>query len=334
MDPQGSRRWRWAPALFLLVAAPLIAEVLPGATRMRSIFVLPIEMGVWGVGALFIRGAVRRRGLGWRNMLLLGFGLAIAEEFLIQQTSLATLVIEIMKGAPYARAFGVNWLYLLRALFYESVLVVMVPVVLAELVFPQRRNEGWLSTGGAIACAIYFAIGCFFAWFSWTRFVRPRIFHLPIYNPPPIMLAIGAGTILLLVAIALGPARNALAKPAKPLSAPRPWLVFLLSIVPPVLWYGLALLAFGMRTDLPPGIAAIGALVLVAGVLAVFPRWAADPAWSEVHSYAAVFGVMLGSMGAGYIGFGTDPVDFGGKIVLNVLAVLLMVALGRKVVRR
>jgi hypothetical protein len=334
MDTQGSRRWRWAPALFLLVAAPLIAEVLPGATRMRSIFVLPIEMGVWGVGALFIREAVRRMGLGWQNMLLLGFGLAIAEEFLIQQTSLATLVIQIMKGAPYARAFGVNWLYLLWALFYESVLVVVVPVALAELVFPRRRNEGWLSTGGAIACTIYFAIGCFLAWFSWTRIVRPKIFHLPIYNPPPVMFAIGAGAILLLVAIALGPVRQRVARSAKPLSAPQPWLVFILSIVPPVLWYGLVLLCFGVRIDFPPGIAAIGALVLVAGVLAAFPRWVADPAWSDVHSYAAVFGMILGSMGAGYVGFGTDPIDFGGKIALNVLAVLLMVALGRRVARR
>jgi hypothetical protein len=334
MASTGSRRWRWAPALFLLVAAPLIAEVLPGATRMRSIFVLPIEMGVWGVGALFIREAVRRMGLGWRNMLLLGFGLAIAEEFLIQQTSLATLVIEIQKGAPYARDFGVNWLYLTWALFYESVLVVMVPVALAELVFPERRSEGWLSTGGAIACTVYFAIACFLAWFSWTRIVRPKIFHLPIYNPPPVMLAIGAGAILFLVAIALGPTRRWLAKPAKPLSAPRPWLVFALSVVPPVLWYLLVLLAFGVRTDFPPGVAAAGALLLVAGVLAVFPRWVADPAWSDMHSYATVFGVMIGSMGAGYIGFGADPVDLGGKIVMNVLAVLLMVALGRKVARR
>jgi hypothetical protein len=43
---------------------------------------------------------------------------------------------------------------------------------------------------------------------------------------------------------------------------------------------------------------------------------------------------MVGAMGAGYVGFGTDPVDLGGKIVFNAVAVLLMVALGRKVARR
>ncbi len=187
---------------------------------------------------------------------------------------------------------------------------------------------------GAIACAIYFAIGSFLAWFSWTRIVRPKIFHLPLYNPPPLMLAIGAGAILLLIAIALGPMGQRLARPAKPLSAPQPWLVFVLSIVPPVLWYGLVLLAFGVRIDFPPGIAAAAAILLVAVVLAVFPRWVADPAWSDMHLYAAVFGVMLGAMGAGYVGFGTDPVDLGGKIVFNAIAVLLMVALGRRVARR
>ena len=45
--------WRRAlPALALVLMAPLLAEVLPGATRFSSLFVLPIEMCVWGGGAL------------------------------------------------------------------------------------------------------------------------------------------------------------------------------------------------------------------------------------------------------------------------------------------
>ena len=56
---------RILPALTLVVMAPLVAEVLPGATRFSSLFVLPIEMCVWGGGALMIRYAVRRWRLGW-----------------------------------------------------------------------------------------------------------------------------------------------------------------------------------------------------------------------------------------------------------------------------
>jgi hypothetical protein len=73
--------FRWAlPALTLVVLAPLVAEVLPGATRISSIFVLPIEIVIWGGGAVMIREVVRRWRLGWLNMLLLALALAVAEE--------------------------------------------------------------------------------------------------------------------------------------------------------------------------------------------------------------------------------------------------------------
>ena len=86
-----ARSWmsRIAPAVLLMLFAPLLTEVLPGATRFSSIFVLPIEIAVWGGGAVLIREIVRRNGLGWQSLLLLGLALAVAEECLIQQTSLA-----------------------------------------------------------------------------------------------------------------------------------------------------------------------------------------------------------------------------------------------------
>ena len=99
----------------------MVAEVLPGATRISSIFVLPIEIVIWGGGAVMIREVVRRRQLGWLNMLLLAVALAITEECLIQQTSLAPMVIKL-KGEEYARAFGVNYLYFLWCLFTRACL--------------------------------------------------------------------------------------------------------------------------------------------------------------------------------------------------------------------
>jgi hypothetical protein len=41
-------------ALLLMILAPLSAEILPGATRFSAIFVFPIEVVVWGGGALLI----------------------------------------------------------------------------------------------------------------------------------------------------------------------------------------------------------------------------------------------------------------------------------------
>ena len=111
-------------------------------------------MCVWGGGALFIRYAIRRWRLGWLNMLLLAIALAIAEECVIQQTSLAPMVIQL-KGETYARAFGVNYVYFLWALFYESVFVVFLPIHLVELIFPKRREDVWIGRIGLIATVCF-----------------------------------------------------------------------------------------------------------------------------------------------------------------------------------
>src|SRR6266568_8074342 len=92
--PRG-RLNRMTPAVLLAFLAPMFAEVLAGATRFSAIFVFPIELAVWGGGAVMARAIVRRRVLGWWSLLLFGLALAIAEEFLIQQTSVAPLVIRL-----------------------------------------------------------------------------------------------------------------------------------------------------------------------------------------------------------------------------------------------
>jgi hypothetical protein len=80
-----------APIWTLILLAPFIAEVLSGSTRTSILFVFVPEVIVWGVGALLCRELVRRWRAGGVSLLLLGLALSIAEEFIIQQTSLAPL---------------------------------------------------------------------------------------------------------------------------------------------------------------------------------------------------------------------------------------------------
>ena len=147
-----SAGWRGAPVVALLLLSPVIGEVLFGATRISTLFVLIPQIGTWGCASLIIREVVRRRGGGWLAILLLGIALAVAEECVIQQTSLAPLV-----GADsqhlYGRALGVNWVYFLWALGYESVWIVVLPIQLTELIFPARRDEPWMGTLGLVISA-------------------------------------------------------------------------------------------------------------------------------------------------------------------------------------
>ena len=322
---------RVAPAFTLALLAPLLAEILPGATRFSAIFVFPIEVCVWGIGAVLIREVVRRKGLGWPSLLLLALVLAIAEECLIQQTSLAPLVIQL-KGQIYARAFGVNYVYLLWALIYESVYVVMLPILLAEMLFPARRSEGWMSRTGIAISLVLLTLGGLLAWFSWTRIARVQVFHLAAFNPPLVAVIVALGVMLLLVLAALGPARRFGTGSAMP--PPSPWLLGLGGAVWAVLVFGLCLLAFGIDPDFPPAAAIGGGIALSALVIFLLPRFAAHPDWRPAHGYGLLFGTMIGSMGVTFIGFiDAAPADLWFKIVVDAIAFLLLAWLGLRLKR-
>jgi hypothetical protein len=317
-----------------MLLAPLLAEVLPGATRFSSLFVLPVEICVWGGGALMIRYAVKRWRLGWRNMLLLALALSVAEECLIQQTSLAPMVLQI-KGEVYARAFGVNYVYFLWALVYETVFVVFLPVVLTEAIFPRRRDDVWLSRGGLATVMVFFVIGCGFAWYSWTRIARPNVFHVPVYNPPVVATLIAVAAAGGLLFAALGPWRAKLASPAAPLTPPPAWGIAICGFLWAVLWYGLVLLGFGIAPAFPPVVAVTVGLAMSIVILLLLPGWTAHPNWRAGGGYALVFGTMTGAMLAGFIGFiGSTKPDLYFKMAANIVAVVLMIRLGLRIKSR
>jgi hypothetical protein len=327
-DLSNAPRGRLAPALTLMLLAPLIAEVLPGATRVSSLFVLPLEMCIWGGGALLARAAVRHWKLGWLNLLVLGFALSIAEEFLIQQTSFAPMMVQIFKGADYARAGGVNYLYLLWALFYEGVLVVVVPVMVTELIFRSHRHDTWVTRGGVIAVSIAFLVACVPAWFLWTQFVRDKILHIGIYNPPASSIVLGALLFAALIVLAIGPPRCALAKRPAPIKPLPPWALFIMGAIAGVLWFGLLLLAFRIRPEFPPSLAVAGGLAIAAIGCWLVPRFAAHPAWSDAHRMGIALGAMLGTNAINYLGFingNATPLDLYGKMTLDAIGTVLLI---------
>lgn len=319
-----------APTITLLLLAPIIAEVLFGATRLSFIFVLIPEIMVWGCGALMIRETVRRWRGGWASMILLGLALAVAEECVIQQTSLAPLV-----GAQhvYGRYFGVNWVYLLALLVYECVWVVLVPVGITELVFPDRRHEPWLQKRGLVISGVVFLVGCYIAWYAWTQRARTVVYHEPPYQPPLLAIAIALGVILLLILAAFKLRTVRLTRAQAARSAPRPWILGLATFFLSLLWFLLTVVAYGGAPHLPFWIPMVGGVVWAALSLILISHWASGSDWREMHNFALVFGALLASMLAGYmiLAGGALLMDWIGKAVLNVAAVVLMIGLAQRV---
>jgi hypothetical protein len=319
------------PAITLMIFAPLIAELLPGSTRFSSIIVFPIEVLVWGGGALLIRYAVRRWQLGWINMLLLGLALSIAEEFLIQQTSLAPMVVKI-KGIEYARSFGINYVYLLWALIYETVFVIFIPISLTEIIFKTHSKELWIKKRGIYVTIILFLLGSIMAWYSWTQIARPAVFHVQSYNPPFSLVIIAVTLIACLIFAAIGPFRNRLVMPSYSLNPPATWIIIITGGLWAVILYGIVLLAFGILPSFPPLLAIGIGIILAATALYFMPGWIVNEMWTDKHTFSVIFGVMIGSMLAGFIGFiGATHADLYFKIFINLVALILLILLGGRV---
>lgn len=319
-----------APAICLIFIAPLIAEVLPGATRFSSIFVFPIEVFVWGGGALLIRHIIRKRQLGWLNMLFMALALSFAEEFLIQQTSIAPMVIKI-KGETYARALGVNYVYLLWAIIYESVLVVFLPVYFSELLFPNRKNDLWINKSGVILFILLFLPGSFLAWFSWTQIARINVFHVAPYTPPIILLIIGIVIVVFLIFMGLKSSKKFVGS----LNPPKPWILSISGGIWSILLYGISALAFGISPTFPVIIAILIEILLAALAIYLVPRWTNSIEWLSMHSFCLIFGVATGAMLVGFAGFiGAAPKDLYFKIIVNVIAIFFLIVFGLRIKKR
>jgi hypothetical protein len=315
-----------APVFTLMMLAPMIAEILPGATRLSTIFVLPVEICVWGSAAMLIRYIVRKWDLKWTGMLLLAIALSLAEEIIIQQTSVAPMVLQL-KGITYARYLGVNYVYLTWALIYESVFVVFLPVYITELIFSERKDELWIGNRGVKTLCIIFAAGSVLAWYSWTQMARPLGFHVEIYNPPIQKFLLGIALIGGLVLLAFKPITQ-VNLPKNPLKSPLCLILGIAGALWAIVLYGIVLLGFGISPSFPPLIAVMIGLILAFIPLYFLPRMTNSPTWKNKQVFSLLSGVISGSMLAGFIAFWNQVnSDLYFKILMNLVAFVLLVLL-------
>jgi hypothetical protein len=316
------------PIWTLLILAPVIAEVLSGSTRVSILFVLIPEIMVWGGGALLCRELVRRWQAGSVSLLFLGLALSIAEEFIIQQTSLAPLPFP-GANAAYGRIWGVNWVYLLFMLAYESVWVVLVPVQVTELIFPTHRHRPWLRKRGLIAACIAFLLGSRIAWYGWTQQARPRL-HAAPYSPPILAIALAFAAIALLIIAAYllrAGGHSGQVDTRRPASL---WLIGIVTFILGTGWWYLMTLIFGPPPAHPAWIPLTAGIAWALVAFALIRYWSAAKGWSDIHRCALSFGATLSCMCPSYISTaGWLPIDLIGKIVLNLLALGCLILLAR-----
>jgi hypothetical protein len=322
-----------APIWTLLLLSPFIAEVLSGSTRTSILFVYVPEIMVWGVGALFCRELVRRWRAGGVSLLFLGLALSIAEEFIIQQTSLAPMPFP-GSHPEYGRMWGVNLVYLLFMLGYESVWVVLIPVQVTELFFPRQAERPWLRKRGVIAACVAFIVGSRIAWYGWTQQARPRL-HAAPYHPSPGMIAAGLLAIVALIALAYFVREFGCPSPIDQRRTVPAWVGGLTAIVMGSGWWHIITQNFLGKPVKPFWTEIFAGVAWAAVAFTLFVWWSSRPAWSEVHRFAAAFGATLACMAPPYLNVASWPkIDLVGKVIFDALALVGFILLGKNVFAR
>jgi hypothetical protein len=325
---------RAAPVVTLFLLPALMIEILYGSTRVSVLYLAIPEVLVYGSAALLVRALVRRRGpgpLSWPSVLLLGLAFSVAEEIVVLQFSLNPYFL-----GGYGRVLGVNTVYFLAMLGYESLWAIAMPIALVEAIFPDRRHEPWLGLRGMAIAAALLCAGFAVAWYSWTSFGLPLFSHGRSYTAPAATVIVGLAAVVALAALALGPWAPRVAVPARAGRALRPWLMGVAAFWLALAWlFVLVLLAFFKPAAVNPALAIAGGLLWAAGAALLVRRWAGGSDFGDRHRVALVFGALVASWLQGFVVVASgSAVDVLGKLVLDLVGVALLAVLAVRVGRR
>ena len=151
-----------APALGLFFLAPLVAEFLLGNLPIKLLPALVVLAPFYGGGALLIRETVRRRGLKWPSILLLGMAYAIFEEAFTTQSLFNPDYLKLHLGLltpAFIPALGIGGWWTLWMLNVHAVWSIATPIALVEACVPDGARTPWLEERGRAVVACLFLIG-------------------------------------------------------------------------------------------------------------------------------------------------------------------------------
>ena len=141
--------------LALLVLAPLLGEVLPGSTPPLALltnpFAVAYNLALYGGGALVVRELIRRRALGWANLLLLGAAYGVLEEGLVVTSWFNPLWPDTVFLHGRGSLLGINWIWALGLTLFHMVVSLAASITLAEALFPEGADRPWLPGCGLAA---------------------------------------------------------------------------------------------------------------------------------------------------------------------------------------
>ena len=331
-------RWRSvAPVATLIFLSPVLTELLMGSLHLTTLWLLVPEMAVYGVAALLIREAVRWQHRGWGTILLLGIAFALVEECVILQTSLTPQFFPPADTSSFGWAFGVQWIYLVGMLGYESVYAIVLPISLTELLFPDQRAVPWLSRRGMVIAFVVFILSSVGVWWLWSHGGLQR-YGSSSYQIPLLNVVLAFVVVMLVVIATLGVRLPSHAVQQATRRAWSPWLLGPIAFLLSFFWWVLVVFAYQPASTLP-GVSplipiGIGLAWAVLSLLVVRNLSKAS-GWQDRHRLALIVGAVLASMlGGVLVILAASPLDKLGKLVFDLVALILFACLAWRLRKR
>ncbi|MFJ1758778.1 hypothetical protein ACIOD2_00590 [Amycolatopsis sp. NPDC088138] len=325
-DSGGNAKAAW----FLVFAAPLIAEVALGSTPPAMAWLVVLWVPVYGAGVLLIRELVVRTGRGWPSLVVLG----IAYEILEDGVGLQALTSPKLYDAAHwgVRFLGLNLTYWQANALYHVVFSVLIPITLANLVFPAHRNRPYVVHRRRLyLIALAFAAGV-----ALVRFLVVPSQDPGYQTPTGYLIGYAVAVVVLgVVALRLVPRRGE-NRPATSARVPSIGTLYAGTGVLTVVAFALV---FRMLGAAQPAFAhglwvlvpMVVELLLLATVTRMLVRFGRSAEWTGRHVLAVCGGALAGHTLAGMLIFGRgDLGTYLGLAVVLVVTVLLVARLDHR----
>lgn len=151
---------RAAPALTLVLLAPLVAEYLLGDLRITNLAALPLLACCYGCGALLIREIVRRKGGSWTVYLALAVAYALLAEGIVDQSFFNPDFLHLHALAyGFWPRLGTSPAWAVCVITLHVAWSLAVPIGMTESLYPARSSEPWLGWRGLAAALLLLLLG-------------------------------------------------------------------------------------------------------------------------------------------------------------------------------
>lgn len=319
----GSRKAAWTLALL----TPLIAELTFGSTPTRFAYLILLWLPIYGAGILLIRELVVRTGRWWPSIVLLGLAYELAEDGIGLQALTSHHLYHAADWAP--QIFGVNVAYWVLNVIYHIVFSAVIPIFIANLLFPALKDKPYLKKGGIVWTTLFAIIGVALLRGS----VPPK--EDPGYNEPfaIILACIIAIIVIGIIALRFFPRRQAQQLTSTPVPAKRKLIAF--GAASTIIVFGLMYPFAGAHQPLFTRGAWAYIPVAAGTALAIWVynrimKWSRSSQWDTRTALALVSGALVGHTLFGFVAARLQLVDRIGLAVMLAIMIWLLIRLYRK----